>query len=185
MILKPAYIPNAICVLRIVLVLPIALSLLDGRFDMALGLIFAAGFSDGLDGFLAKRFDWRSRLGGILDPLADKLLLVSLFVVLAALDLVPLWLAAVVILRDLVIVSGALAYNFTVDKVKPEPTKISKLNTVLQLVFVVGVESRQAFGWPSATAILVVGASVLVASVVSGLDYVLTWGARARRAVRG
>ena len=185
MILTPAQIPNAICVVRIVLVVPITLALLGGRFDLALALIFVAGFSDGLDGFLAKHFGWRSWIGGILDPLADKLLLVSLFVVLAWLGLVPLWLAAVVILRDLVIVSGALAYNFTVGKVQPEPTRISKLNTVLQLIFVVIVVSRQAFGWPPAAAILVVGASVLVASVVSGLDYVLTWSSRARRAARG
>ena len=183
--LKLAQIPNAICVFRMVLVVPIAWSLIKGRFDIALALIFVAGFSDGLDGFLAKQFGWRSRLGGILDPAADKLLLVSLFVVLAWLGLVPLWLAAVVILRDLVIVSGALAYNFTVDKLQPEPTKISKLNTVLQLIFIVIIVSRQAFGWPPAAAVLVVGASVLVASVVSGLDYVLTWSARAHRAACG
>ncbi len=185
MLLNLAQIPNAICVFRIVLVLPIAWSLLERRFDIALALIFVAGFSDGLDGFLAKQFGWRSRLGGILDPAADKLLLVSLFIVLAWLELVPLWLAVVVILRDLVIVGGALAYNFTVDKLQPEPTKISKLNTILQLVFVVIVVSRQAFGWPPATAVLVLGASVLVASVVSGLDYVLTWSSRARRAACG
>ena len=110
--LKLSDIPNAICVLRMILVVPTVWALLNARFGVALLLVFVAGFSDALDGYLAKRFDWRSRLGGLLDPLADKLLLISLFVVLAVLGLIPVWLAGVVIGRDLVIVTGGVDLQF-------------------------------------------------------------------------
>lgn len=182
--LRPAHLPNAISILRILLVLPIVLALLAGDYLLALLLICFAGASDGLDGLLARRFDWRSRLGGILDPLADKLMVTALFLTLAWLGLSPVWLTAVVILRDAVIVAGALAYNSLVGEVQPEPTGLSKANTILQLIYVLGVVSRQALGWPAAAWLLPLGAAVFFACVVSGLDYVLTWGARARAAQR-
>ena len=172
-------IPNAICVLRILLVVPTVWALLAGRFDLALLLVFVAGFSDALDGFLAKTFDWRSRLGGILDPLADKLLLVSLFVALALRGLIPPWLAAVVVGRDVVIVMGGVAYNFMIGPVQPAPSRVSKLNTLAQLVCIVSVIARAALQWPAAAAITDAGAAVLVTSVVSGLDYVIRWGGKA------
>jgi cardiolipin synthase len=177
--LRPSDIPNAICVLRILLVAPTVWALLDGRFGFALFLVFLAGFSDALDGFLAKRFDWRSRLGGILDPLADKLLLVSLFVALALLGVIPTWLAGVVIGRDAVILSGGIAYNFVVRPVQPEPSRASKLNTLTQLICVVSVIAKEVWRWPAEPVITAAGAAVLVTSVVSGLDYVIRWGARA------
>ena len=177
--LKLSYIPNAICLLRMVLVLPIVVSLMTGDFVMALVLIFVAGFSDGVDGFIAKRFDWRTRLGGILDPLADKLLLVSVFITLTVLQLTPVWLAAIVIGRDLVIVAGATAYNFLIGRVQPEPMLISKVNTALQLLYILVVIAGGAFSWPGHIVIIIVGASVMVSSVVSGLSYVLRWGGKA------
>lgn len=180
--LQARHIPNVICVLRMLLVPPIVLVLLKGDYTLALALIMVAGFSDGLDGFLAKQFNWCSRLGGLLDPLADKLLLVSLFLALTWLGVTPVWLTTVVLARDLVIVSGAAIYNFKIRKVQPEPSKVSKLNTFIQLVFITLVVSREAFGWAIDPAILVTGAGVFVASVVSGLDYVLTWSQRARAA---
>lgn len=177
--LKRSDIPNVICVLRILMVVPTVWALLNGRYGIALVLVFIAGISDALDGFLAKRFDWRSRLGGILDPLADKLLLVSLFVVLALLGLIPVWLAGVVIGRDAVIVSGGVAYNFLVGPVEPAPSRASKINTLAQLVCVVSVLANAALQWPAEPVITAVGASVLVTSVVSGLDYIIRWGAKA------
>ena len=180
--LRPSQIPNAICVLRILLVLPTVGALLAGQFALALLLVFAAGFSDALDGYLAKRFDWRSRIGGLLDPLADKLLLVSLFVTLVALGRIPAWLAGVVIGRDMIIVAGGLLYNFTIGPVQPEPSRASKLNTLAQLACIVGVLAREALAVPLAPFITAAGAAVLVTSVVSGLDYVIRWGAKARHA---
>ncbi|UCG72498.1 MAG: CDP-alcohol phosphatidyltransferase family protein [Chromatiales bacterium] len=174
------HLPNAICIVRIVLIVPIVMLMLAGDYQLALGLVMVAGASDALDGWLAKHFGWQTRIGGLLDPAADKLLLVSLFLTLTWLGLTPLWLTIVVLGRDLVIVSGAVAFNFLIRKVQPEPSNISKLNSFLQLTYGVSVLAAEAFGWPPAMLILITGAAVLVTSVVSGLDYVLTWGHRAR-----
>ena len=176
---RAAHIPNSICVLRMLLVIPIVMSLRSGDFLWALGLIFIAGLSDGLDGYLAKTFDWRTRLGGLLDPLADKLLLVTVIVTLTFMNLTPDWLAAVVIGRDLIIVSGATVYNYLIGPVTPDPSKISKVNTICQLLYILSVIAHQASGWPPETGILLVGAAVLFTSVVSGLDYVIRWSAKA------
>jgi cardiolipin synthase len=177
--LKLSQIPNGICVLRILMVFPIVYFLLADEWRWALAFIFLAAFSDGLDGFLAKRFDWRTRLGGLLDPFADKLLITSVYVTLTYLGHSPVWLALVVIGRDVVIVSGAVAFNFLVDRVRPEPSKISKLNTAFQLTYLMLLISRLAFDWPQAISITVLGAGVLVTSVVSGIDYVVRWSQRA------
>lgn len=174
-----SWLPNAISLLRIALVAPILLLILDARFGWALGLFAVAGFSDGIDGYLAKRFDWHTRLGALLDPVADKLLVAGTFITLAYAQHIPVWLAAVVILRDVVIVGGATAYNFVVKPVQGEPTKISKLNTALQLLFLLFVLSRAGFGWPDQISITVLGASVLITVVISGVDYVWSWSNRA------
>ena len=81
---------------------------------------------------------------------------------------------------DIVIVGGATAYNFFVRPVEGEPTRISKLNTALQLLFVVFVLGHAGFGWPDRIAITVIGAGVIVTVVISGLDYVWSWARRAR-----
>ena len=175
-----SWLPNAISILRIALVPPILLLLLNGEFGWALALFFVAGFSDGLDGYLAVRFNWSSRLGGLLDPTADKLLITGLFITLAYMGQIPIWLAVIVILRDLVIVGGAVAYNFIVKPVPGEPTRISKLNTALQMLFVLFVLSRAGFDWPADITITVLGAAILVTVVISGVDYVLQWSRRAR-----
>ena len=159
------WIPNAISLMRIALIVPVVMLILQDEYSWALGLFFFAGFSDGLDGFLANRFDWRTRLGGLLDPVADKLLVASMFVTLA-------W----VILRDVVIFGGAVIYNFLIEPVEGEPTRISKLNTVLELLFLLFVLSHAGFGWPDPIATTVLGASILVTVVISGADYV--WNLR-------
>ncbi|MGB5256319.1 MAG: CDP-alcohol phosphatidyltransferase family protein [Woeseiaceae bacterium] len=174
------WLPNAVSLLRIALVVPILLLILDGRFGIALVLFFIAGFSDGVDGYLAKRFDWHTRLGALLDPVADKLLVAGTFIMLTYTQHIPLWLAAVVILRDVVIVGGATAYNFLVRPIEGEPSRISKLNTALQLMFLLFVLSRAGFGWPEQISLTVLGAAILITVVISGVDYVLRWSIRAR-----
>jgi cardiolipin synthase len=166
--------------MRIALIAPILILILQGSFGWALVLFGLAGFSDGLDGYLAKRFDWHTRLGALLDPIADKLLVAGLFITLAYTQDIPVWLAAVVIVRDVVIVAGAMVYNFLVRPVEGEPTRVSKLNTALQLLFLLFVISRAGFGWPEPIALTVLGASVLVTVVISGVDYVWSWSRRAR-----
>jgi len=175
------FLPNAICILRILLVAPLVAAIVDGRYATALVLIVIAGFSDGLDGFLAKRFDWQTRLGSLLDPAADKLLLVSTFVALAYVGAMPRGVVAIVVGRDIVIVAGAICYDLFIAPLEGEPAVISKLNTVCQLAFGVFTLTFGAFGWPSPSALLLLGAAVVFTSLVSGLNYVLRWGTRAWR----
>ncbi len=174
------HLPNIISVARIVLVGPIVWSLLNERFTLAIWLFLAAGASDGLDGFLAKRFDWRSRLGGILDALADKFLLVSTFVCLWWLGLFPWWLVLSILARDLVIVTGATVYNFRIEAVQPEPSLISKLNTFLQIALAaVGVVELGLGGIPAWVIEGLVWA-VMLTVLLSGIGYVREWSRRAR-----
>ena len=175
------WVPNAICVARMVLVAPIVVALLDREYVIALSLIMVAGGSDALDGYLAKTFGWRTRLGSLLDPAADKLLLTSTFLSLTYLGLVPLALAVVVVARDLLIVIGAAAYQFLFGRLEGQPTLISKLNTACQLSFVLLTIVNAAFAWPPRVLLLVLGALVVSTSVISGLNYVATWSKRAWR----
>jgi cardiolipin synthase len=171
-------IPNIISVFRILLVAPIIMMLLEREFGMALVLFAVAGFSDGLDGFLAKRFNWQTWIGGLLDPLADKLLLVTSFVALGWLKLLPWWLVGLVFLRDLVIVAGATIYHYRVGKVGGEPTMISKINTFMQILLVLLVVLAQIFAVPPVV-ITVCIYVVALTTISSGFDYVIKWGRRA------
>ena len=175
------WLPNAICVARMVLVAPIVVALLNREYLIALALIIIAGGSDAVDGYLAKTFGWRTRLGSLLDPAADKLLLTSTFLSLTYLDLVPLALAVIVVGRDLLIVIGAAAYQFLFGRLEGQPTLISKLNTACQLGFVLLTIVHAAFAWPPRILLIVLGALVVATSVVSGLNYVATWSKRAWR----
>lgn len=179
-----SWLPNAISLLRIALVAPILFFILDDKFVWALALIWLAGISDGIDGYLANRFNWHSRLGALLDPIADKLLVAGTFITLAITQHIPVWLAVIVILRDVIIICGATAYNFIVGPVQGEPTRISKLNTALQLLFLLFVLSRAGFGWPAEISITILGSAILVTVVISGVDYVWTYARRARRKVQ-
>jgi cardiolipin synthase len=173
-------IPNAICLARLALVVPIAWTLVHDDPASTLWLFAAAAVSDGADGFLAKRFGWQSDLGAFLDPLADKVLLTTTFVTLAWLDLVPMWLVLLTVGRDFVILSGALAYRIALGPVKIAPKISSKINTACQLGFVLIIICRQAFSRPVVWVATAAGAAVLVTTVISGLDYVLTYSLRAR-----
>ncbi len=173
-------IPNMISIARIILVFPVVWLLLTHEFKMAMLLFFVAGASDALDGFLAKHFGWQSWLGGILDPLADKFLLMSAYLCLGWLGALPWWFVGVVVLRDLVIVGGALAYNYRVAHLDAEPTLISKLNTLLQIVLVLVVVYNLGFTALPAQLVTVLIWSVVGTTLLSGLGYVLDWGRRAK-----
>ncbi|WP_316367952.1 CDP-alcohol phosphatidyltransferase family protein [Candidatus Thiodiazotropha sp. CDECU1] len=173
-------IPNLISVLRILLTIPIVWLLFEHEFSYALILFAVAGFSDGLDGFLAKRLGWQSHLGGLLDPLADKALLMSSFLVLGGLGLIPVWLVMLVIFRDLTIMGGALYYNFSIEELDANPSLISKLNTLLQIVLVLLIVTdagplalpEQLLSWLTwATGFT---------TLVSGIAYVWVWTNKAR-----
>ena len=174
------HLPNLITAIRMVLVWPVFWLISRGDFGIALLLAALAGISDAVDGWLAKHFGWQSRLGGLLDPLADKLLLLAAFSALTMIAAVPLGLFLLVIGRDLVIVCGAVAYHNLIGPFDAEPTRLSKLTTVVQIVFVLAELLRLAWlpQLPGRTVLLVLTALVTLAS---GLHYVLVWSLRARR----
>lgn len=167
--------------LRIGLTVPVAWLLYEEAYVQALWLFAAAGVTDGLDGYLAKRYGWTSRLGSILDPLADKLLLVSSYVILGVQGHLPWWLVGAIIARDVIILVGALAYHYLIGHVEMAPTLISKSNTVCQILLVLLVVMALATAWlPS---VVVQGAIylVLITTILSGIEYILTWSRRAWR----
>lgn len=174
--MSPRHIPNIITVGRILLVYPVIAQMLAGDFAWALGLFVVAGVSDAVDGFLAKYFHWQSRLGSYLDPLADKLLLVSCYLALAWLDLVPVWLAVMVVLRDAVIFIGAVSYYFLLHPFEGQPLLISKLNTLLQLVLICALLVRQSFATLPESFIDGLIPLTALTTCLSGAQYVYLWG---------
>jgi len=177
-------IPNVISLLRIALVIPIVYLLISREFSYALVLFFIAGISDALDGYLAKRNNWTSRLGSILDPLADKLLLVFSFLVLGWLQFIPLWLVIVVMARDVIIIVGAITYHELIGQYEMEPSWLSKLNTFFQIVLILSVVfSLGTYTLPNWWNVNLVYV-VMTTTLISGVNYVWVWGRRAVRKYR-
>lgn len=177
--LKARHIPNLITGLRILLVGPFLWLLLEECYGSALLLFIIAGVSDALDGFLAKYFGWTSELGGLLDPLADKLLLLGAMLALGWLNELPRWLVALVVARDVVIVGGAISYHLLIERFEAAPLPVSKLNTLLQLLLTLTVIVHH--GMIALPDWLINGLIYLTAltTVWSGAVYVRQWGQRA------
>jgi cardiolipin synthase (CMP-forming) len=173
------HLPNIICLVRIALIWPILAGLLAGRFELTLALFLVAAASDGLDGWLAKHFGWQSRLGRVLDPAADKLLLVAVFLMLTWMGLVPRWLAVAAIARDFMIALGAVTFIAAFGPLRGRPIRSSKLNTLLQLIYVLAVVVHAAFGIPPASVLQALAAATLVTVVVSGWAYLREFTVRA------
>lgn len=176
------HLPNLISLMRIALVLPVAWAMTGERYGLALWLALVAGLSDAVDGWLARAFGWRSRLGALLDPAADKLLLITSYLVLAVMGRLPWWLALIVLGRDLVILGGALAYRLLIGPFKTHPRPLAKLCTMVQIVCIL-LELLRSSALPG---LHVEAVQWLVAALTlaSGLDYVVHWAARARREAR-
>ena len=176
-----ASLPNTITILRMISVAPLAWLLWKQHYSMGLVVAFVAGASDAVDGFLAKRFGWTSRLGGLLDPLADKLMLVACFLVLTLQGLFPMWLLLLILARDVLIVAGATAYHFLIRPVQAEPSVVSKVNTFLQIALVLWVLLDLAW-----LRLPQVGTDVLIylvaaTTLISGIHYVLRWSRLAQQ----
>jgi cardiolipin synthase len=165
------HLPNFICLVRIALIWPTVDALYGGDYWRALILVAVCAVSDALDGWLAKRFNWTSHLGKILDPLADKLLLVSLFLAATWMNLVPWWLTAVVVARDVMIGSGAVLYRFWFGPLHGRPTILSKINTGMQLAVVLAAILGAATGLPTPEMVIALAILTLLTTVVSGADY--------------
>ncbi len=171
--------PNLLSLLRIALVPPVVYYLLQHNYMPALVLFVIAGVTDSLDGWLAKHFGWESALGKILDPLADKLLLVSSYISFAWLELLPMWLVLSVILRDIIIVAGGLLYRFFFGTVVINPTYISKLNTLMQIVLIAVMLVSLAWLPIDEWVITLLIWVVLFTTLASGIVYIFAWGNRA------
>ena len=181
--MKSSNIPNLICLARILLVIPIIQLLWLEQFLLSLLLILIAGLSDILDGYLAKKNNWRTYLGANLDPAADKILLISLFLTLQSMNLIPLWLTLTVIFRDFMIIFGLGLYRYFLGVPPLQPTGISKLNTLLQVAFVVLVIFSQNIQFPFEIISMVCGSLVFVTSILSGLDYWIIWSMKAKQKI--
>jgi cardiolipin synthase len=180
LLIKAHHIPNLITGLRILLVAPFLWSLLREQYDVALLLFIIAGVSDALDGFLAKYFGWTSELGGLLDPIADKLLLMGAILSLGWLNELPCWLVALVILRDLIIIGGAISYHFLIERFTATPLMISKFNTLLQLILVCAVIVHYGMIILPSWLLTVLIYLTALTTIWSGTTYVWQWSARAR-----
>jgi len=178
--LNASRLPNAISVGRILMVGPILWALGSERFGLTLLLFSVAGLSDALDGYLAKRYRWTSRLGSLLDPAADKLLLLTTYLMLGWLALLPWWLVGLVLLRDLVILGGAAAYRLFIGPFEGQPNVYSKVNTFLQICLVIAVLVDQWIDGLPAWFESSLMAGVVVFAVLSGARYIFDWSRLAR-----
>ena len=173
------HLPNIICLCRILLIWPIIDGLLGGAYERTLLLFVVAAASDGLDGWLAKRYGWTSRLGIWLDPLADKLLLVSVFLVLTWQGQVPFYLAVAAVSRDVMIALGAVSFRFLWGPVRGRPILSSKINTVLQLLYILLVVTHAAWAQPPDSVLQAMVAVICLTVLYSGIAYLREFTLRA------
>lgn len=168
-------VPNLITVLRLLLVPAVVLAMLQARWEWAFAAFVVAGVSDGVDGFIARRFKLVSRLGAYLDPLADKALLVSVFVMLGIIGELPLWLVILAVSRDVLIVCMVLLSTILANPVEMKPLMVSKFNTAVQILLASVVLAELAFGtgFGLLRPLLIILSGLL--TVASAAAYLLHW----------
>jgi cardiolipin synthase len=168
-------IPNLITLARILLVPIVIWAIISGEMRLAFLLFLAAGISDAVDGFLAKRFGMKTELGAYLDPLADKVLIVSIYVALGITGALPAWLVILVVSRDIMIV-GAVILSWLVDHpVAMKPLMVSKLNTVAQIVFAALKLASLAIGFDAEPFLTIVLVLVVILTLLSISAYLREW----------
>ena len=168
-------IPNMITIMRLLLVPAVVLAMLQSLWGWAFAGFLVAGISDGVDGFIARRFNQFSRLGAYLDPVADKLLLVSVFVVMGFADELPLWLVVTMVSRDGLIVCAVLLSSVMSHPVEVKPLYVSKANTAAQIVLAALVLGELAFSiqlGPLRSALILLTGVLTVASAAA---YLVAW----------
>jgi cardiolipin synthase len=182
--MMPHWLPNLITLLRIALIPAFAYFLVREDYALALPVFSVSAATDFADGYIARRFQLTSRVGTVLDPVADKLNMLIAALVLAWQALLPLWLAIAVIARDVVIVVGALVYRMAIGRLDVAPSRLSKLNTLVEFTVLLLVMATGA-GWLQAGRWLRLGFWIVGATAVaSGLHYVYVWGSNAVAAQR-
>jgi len=168
-------IPNLITLGRIILVPAVVWAIISGEMLVAFALFLVAGISDAVDGFLAKRFHMASELGAYLDPLADKALIVSIYVALGIAGALPISLVILVVSRDIMIISGFML-SWLIGKPMPvRPLAISKVNTVAQIFLATFVLAEQGFHFNAALLSTIVVLLVAVLTVLSIAFYLAEW----------
>ena len=167
---------NLVTLARLLAVPVIVWLLLGGDYVATFWVFTAASVSDAIDGFVAKRFDQRSALGALLDPIADKALIVSVFVTLGVAGHLPNWLVILVVFRDLLIIGGFLLAAALSQPINWRPLFVSKLNTALQLVLIVGSLAQLAFGFDAWGAVAALTYLVGATTILSGGGYIVRWG---------
>ncbi len=174
--------PNIITLTRILVVPILVWLVVVDDLRVAFWLFLAAGISDAIDGFIAKRFDAVSEVGIYLDPLADKVLLVGVFVTLGAVDLMPPWLVILVVSRDILIVGGIL-FSFALSlPLTPNPSRLGKFNTFAQISLAAAVLALHGLQWPLAMPVEILTYAVGAVTALSGGHYILKWSRTAFRA---
>ena len=171
--------PNLITLARLLAVPLMIFALLEHSFVFAFWLFLAAGISDALDGLIAKQFGAVTEIGAYLDPIADKALLVSVYVTLGHLGVIEPWLVILIVSRDLMIVGGAILFQTLTQSLKMEPLWISKANTAFQIILALVVLGESGFAimqpWVTETLTWVVAGT----TILSGGAYIYKWGLRA------
>jgi cardiolipin synthase len=178
-------IPNLITLGRILLVPIVVWAIASGAMWIAFVLFLVAGVSDAVDGYLAKRFNMTSVLGAYLDPLADKALIVSIYLTLGIIGLIPRWLVILVVSRDIMIVGGVVLSWLVGSPLKMRPLVVSKLNTVAQIVFACVVLGSLGFGVEVAPLDIVLMAFVAVLTLASIAAYLIEWARHMNAAMAG
>ena len=173
------HVPNALTLLRFLLIPVLVVLLAQRAYYLAFAVFFVSALSDVADGVIARRWNARTRFGAIADPLADKLTMLAVTLSLAVQGLLPLWLVAAIVVRDLVIVGGALAYHYTVGRYDMAPTLLSKLNTGIEILVLAMVLFSAADIFDTSAARPVLFALLMATIVASGVQYVWVWGRRA------
>lgn len=174
------HIPNIVSFFRLMLVVPFLTAFCSEKYVIAFNIFLIAGITDGIDGWLARQFNWQTSLGHMIDPLADKLLVATSFISLALINKLPWWLVILVFLRDLTIFFGAIAWYYFIAKTDEFiPTLLSKINTVLQIMLVTFSLGSLAFYSLEPSPIPVLIVLTALTTMTTYIDYVWTWGRKA------
>ena len=172
-------IPNEITITRLILVLPIAFLIVEETYGLALALFAISGISDGLDGFLARRYGWVSTFGRLIDPLADKLMMITTVIVLGSLDHFPITLVILIVAKDLAIIGGVFSYTSLAGLPKIQPNLLGKLTTAAQIVVIILVLINLSMHGSLSEDLFAVWLWVVaVMTVFDGIFYLWLWTAR-------
>lgn len=168
-------IPNSITLFRMMLVPVIVWLILREQMLAAFIVFLIAGVTDALDGLIAKQFDLVTPLGTYLDPLADKVLLVSIYVTLGIQEFLPSWLVILVVSRDILIVGGILLTFLMELNLEIAPSKISKFNTFCQIILAALILGDRGLNLGDSVIIVICIYAVAITTVLSGHNYILQW----------